>query len=300
MATKLVSSLPALGNALGRKTVFLWNVLKKVYYDIARHDLSGQASVLAYSHLFSLFPFLLCLSGLIGIFGQSTDLIPWVMARIELHFPRETLLFIEETFKGISRGYAPGVLTVGFVALLYLVSRTYIRLMRGVSIAFGSTIRRNIIWSNLLGLIMALLSLAAVLVAFNLVVVGTRWMNQLLAAAQITGFWKLFGTYLRYPFAFVLIFLVVLLIYRVCPTKKLRAGNLWPGALFFTVMWMVMTRAFGIYLTFFNRYNLIYGTLGGLMILMVWFYMTAFLLLLGAEIAAAVHEVRTDHVSPSA
>jgi len=280
--------------------VFVWKVLKKVYYDIARHDLSGQASVLAYSHLFSLFPFLLCLSGLIGIFGEATNLIPWVMARIERYFPQESLPFIEDTFEGISRGYAPGALTAGFVALLYLVSRTYIRLMKGVSIAFGSTRKRNIVWSNLLGFLMAVLSLAAVLVAFNFVVVGKRWMDQLLAAAGITGFWRFFGTYLRYPFAFLLIFLVVLLIYRVCPTRKLRLSHLWPGALFFTVMWVVMTRAFGIYLTFFNRYNLIYGTLGGLMILMAWFYMTGFLLLLGAEIAAAVHEVRTEPGSASA
>ena len=280
--------------------VFLWKVLKKVYYDIARHDLSGQAAVLAYSHVFSLFPFLLCLSGLIGIFGASTDLIPWVMARIEPYFPKETLSVIEETFEGIARGYAPGAFTVGFVALLYLVSRTYIRMMKGVSVAFGSTRKRNIVWSNLLGFIIAAVSLAAVLVAFNFVVVGRRWMDQLLDAAHITGFWKFFGTYLRYPFAFLIIFLVVLLIYRVCPTRKLPLSHLWPGAIFFTAMWVVMTRAFGIYLTFFNRYNLIYGTLGGLMILMAWFYMTGFLLLLGAETAAAVHEVRTERASESA
>lgn len=274
--------------------MFVWKVFKKVYYDIARHDLSGQSAVLAFSHLFSLFPFLLCLSGLIGIFGQSTDLIPWVMKRIELYFPPETLPVIEETFEGIARGYAPQVLTVGFIALIYLISRTYIRLMKGLSVAFDSPRRRNIIWANILGFIMAVVSLAAVLVAFNFVVIGKRWMDQLLAAARITGFWRFFGTYLRFPFAFLLIFLVVLLIYRVCPTRKIPLGRLWFGAIFFTVVWVVMTRAFGIYLTFFNRYNLIYGTLGGLMILMAWFYMSSFLLLLGAEIAAAVHDVRVE------
>jgi membrane protein len=274
--------------------VFVWKVLKKVYYDIGRHDLSGQAAVLAYSHVFSLFPFLLCLSGLIGIFGQSTDLIPWVMDRIERYFPEETLPVIQETFEGISHGYAPQVLTVGFLALVYLVSRTYLRLMKGLSVAFDSPRKRNIVWANALAFIMAVVSLAAVIVAFNLVVIGQRWMNQLLAAADITGFWKFFSDYLRYPFAFLLIFLVVMLVYRVCPTRKIRLGRLWPGAIFFTVMWVVMTRALGIYLSFFNRYNLVYGALGGLMILMAWFYMSSFVLLLGAEVAAAIHDVRAE------
>ncbi len=274
--------------------MFIWNVLKKVYHDIARHDLSGQAAVLAYSHLFSLFPFLLCLSGLVGIFSPGTDLVPWVMQRLENYLPEQSLPFIQDTFEGIARGYAPHVLTAGFLALIYLVSRTYLRLAKGLSVAFGSTKRRNIIWGNLLAFIMAVLSLIAVLVAFNLVIVGRRLMDQLLEAGGITGFWQFFGRYLRYPFAAVLIFLVVLLIYRVCPTRKVRVADLWPGAAFFTLVWIGMTRAFGIYLVFFNRYNLIYGTLGGLMILMAWFYMTGFLLLLGAEIAAAIHEVRAE------
>jgi len=280
--------------------MFIWKVIKKVYFDIARHDVSGQAGVLAFSHLFSLFPFLLCLSALVGILSPGTNLIPFVMGRIELYFPRETLPVIQGTFDGIARGYAPGVLTVGFIVLIYLVSRTYLRLMKGLSIAFDSPRQRNIFWANVLALIMTVVSLAAVIVAFNLVFVGRRLMNQLLQAADITGFWKFFGDYLRYPFALVLIFLVILLIYRVCPTRKVPLRHLWPGALFFTLVWFLMTRAFGIYLLFFNRYNIIYGTLGGLMILMAWFYMTAFLLLVGAEIAQAAHEVRAERTHAAA
>jgi len=272
----------------------MWKVLKKIYCDVSRHDLSGQAAQLAYSHLFSLFPFLLCLSGLIGILGQGTDLIPWVMVRIERYLPEQTAVWIHETFEGISHGYAPQVMTIGFVALIYLISRTYLRLMRGLSIAFDSPRKRRIIWANVLSLLMAVISLAAVIVAFNMVVIGRRWMDLLLDAGGITGFWNFFGKYLRLPFAFVLIFLVVLLIYRVCPTRKVPLRELWPGAVFFTLTWIIMTRAFGIYLVYFNRYNLIYGTLGGLMILMAWFYMSGFLLLLGAELAAAVHEVRNE------
>lgn len=274
--------------------VFSWSVLKKVYHDVARHDLSGQSAVLAYSYIFSLFPFLLCLSSLIGIFGQREEIIPWVMVRIERFFPEATLEFIKETFEGILRGYAPHAFTAGSIALVYIVSRTYIRLTKGLSVAFGSTRKRNVIWANVLGFLMAVISLAAVLVAFNLVVIGRRWMDQLLDAAHITGFWQFFGRYLRYPFAFLLIFLVVLLIYRVCPTKKVSLRDLWPGALFFTMAWVLMTRAFGIYISSFGRYNLIYGALGALMILMAWFYMSSFLLLLGGEISAAIHEVRTE------
>ena len=274
--------------------MFVFNVLKKVYHDMGRHDLSGQAAVLAFFHFFSLFPFLLCLSALIGLFGQPREIIEWVMVRIDRFFPKATLEFIRGTFEGILSGYAPHTLTAGLATLLYLISRTYIRLVRGLSVAFNSTEKRNVVWANALGVLMAVISLAAVIVAFNLVVVGQRWMNELLAAAHITGFWHFFGRYLRYPFAFVLIFLVVLLIYRVCPTRKVRLRDLWPGALFFTVMWVVMTRAFGVYITSFGSYNLIYGALGALMILMAWFYMSAYLLLLGGEVAAAVHEVRLE------
>jgi len=280
--------------------VFIWKVIKKVYHDIGRHDLSGQATQLAFSHLFSIFPFFICLSALIGIFGQRTDLIPWVMERLERYLPKESLPVIRETFEGISRGYAPHVLTAGFVVLIYLVSRTYMRLMKNLSVTFDSPRKRNILWGNALAFIMAVVSLAAVIVAFNFVLIGRQWMNALLEAAQIKGFWNFFGTYMRYPFASLLIFLVVVLIFRVCPVRKIPLRDLWLGAAFSTVVWVLMTRGFGIYLTHFNRYNRVYGTLGGLMILMVWFYMSGFVLLLGAEVAAAVHEVRVEREPISA
>jgi membrane protein len=274
--------------------MLVWKVTKKVWHDLGRHDVSGQAMQLAFSHLFSIFPFLICLSALIGIFGQRTDLIPWVMERLERYLPADALPVIEETFQGISRGYAPQVLTAGFVVLIYFVSCTYLRLMRNLSVTFDSPRKRNVVWANVLAFIMSLVSLASVIVAFNLVLIGRHWMDALLEAAEIKGFWGFFGKYLRYPFAAVLIFLVVLLVYRVCPVRKIRLRHLWLGAAFFTVVWVGMTRGFGIYLAHFNRYNRVYGTLGGLIILMVWLYMTGYVLLLGAEIAAAFHDVRSE------
>ena len=97
----------------------------------------------------------------------------------------------------------------------------------------------------------------------------------------------------RWPVAIVAILFASGIIYRVAPNVRLSLKRILPGAVLFTTVWLVATYLFGLYISHFASYNSTYGTLGGVVILLVWFYLTAFILLVGAELNAVLEQRRT-------
>jgi len=105
----------------------------------------------------------------------------------------------------------------------------------------------------------------------------------------------------RWPVAVVTILLASGVIYRVAPNAGLSLKRIVPGTVLFTTAWLVVTYLFGLYISHFASYNSTYGTLGGVVILLVWFYLTAFILLVGAELNAVLEQRRAvDAAAPNA
>ena len=94
----------------------------------------------------------------------------------------------------------------------------------------------------------------------------------------------------RWPVAIVVIPLASGIVYRVAPNARLSFRRILPGTVLFTAVWLVATDLFGLYVSHFASYNSTYGTLGGVVILLVWFYLTAFILLVGAELNAVLEQ----------
>ena len=91
----------------------------------------------------------------------------------------------------------------------------------------------------------------------------------------------------------LLVLLAVGFLYRVAPNTRLSIKRILPGAATFTAVWFLATYLFGLYVAHFASYNSTYGTFGGVAILMVWFYLTSFILLLGVELNALLEQRAT-------
>ncbi len=103
----------------------------------------------------------------------------------------------------------------------------------------------------------------------------------------------------RWPMALVLILFAVALLYWLAPNADLPLKWLTPGALFFALTWVIASFGFGIYVSNFGSYNQTYGALGGVIVLLIWFYLTSFLLLLGVEINGVLAETAGDEPEQS-
>ncbi|WP_449455755.1 YihY/virulence factor BrkB family protein, partial [Streptococcus suis] len=88
----------------------------------------------------------------------------------------------------------------------------------------------------------------------------------------------------------IVIFIVFVLLYTVAPNVKIKMKSVIPGALFTTVVWILGTIGFGFYVSNFANYSKTYGSIGGVIVLMLWLYITGFILIIGAEINAIVHQ----------
>ena len=104
----------------------------------------------------------------------------------------------------------------------------------------------------------------------------------------------------RWPVAIAVMLVAVAFLYWAAPNAKLPFRWISPGALLATVGWIAMTFGFGIYVSNFGSYNATYGTLGGVVVTLIWFYLSGFVLLLGAELNAVLADEALARESPPA
>jgi membrane protein len=101
-----------------------------------------------------------------------------------------------------------------------------------------------------------------------------------------------------WPATLLMVMFAVAFLYWLAPNAGLRLRWVSPGAIFFTLTWLIVSFGFGVYVANFGSYNATYGTLGGVVVLLIWFYLTAYLLLTGAEINAVIAEKETGTEAP--
>ena len=110
------------------------------------------------------------------------------------------------------------------------------------------------------------------------------------------GVWSL----LRYGTASVLTCTALIGLHRVLPNCRRRFGHLWPGAVVTTLLWLLAATLFSLYVEYFSNYSLIYGSLTGIMLTLLFFYLVSVILVFGAEINAALYERNADAGGPTA
>jgi uncharacterized BrkB/YihY/UPF0761 family membrane protein len=112
--------------------------------------------------------------------------------------------------------------------------------------------------------------------------------DEIANALGLTGVWAPLVAWARIPVVLIVLLVAIGIVYWLTPNADLSFKWITPGALTFVLMWLVSTMAFAVYVANFANYQATYGTIGGVIILMIWLYITAFALLLGGKINAMV------------
>lgn len=253
------------------------------------HDCLLLAAGLAFYTILSLFPLLLGVTAIFGPLLADTDLQQQLIASVGNAFPGSADL-ITRTFNEVARGQR----TIGVVSLVTLIlsaSQIFVGIRRALNRAWGvahthSFIRRRLLEAAMLGSV-ALLVLAswAAVSLFSVI------RPLLPAALAVPGSGLVAGTVAALT-SFALSFGVFALLYRYVP----NAGPTWAdvrlGALLAAILFEAGKYAFSWYLTSFARYSLIYGSLGTTIVFLMWSYLSALILLLGAELSAEYARLR--------
>jgi membrane protein len=256
-----------------------------------------RSAQLSYYFLLSLFPLLFFLTTLFGYFaGTGSHLQRKLITYLGSVVPASALRLVTATIEEVIAARGSGKLSFGLLAALWAASSGINALGQALNAAYGVAETRP--WWKVRLISVALTVALAVLIVSALLIVlyGGRLGEFLFGSFHEGHLFSIVWKILQWPIALAFVFLAFGLIYQFAPnlSARRRGGRLqksdyrrrWlsPGVLIAVLLWMLVSLGFRLYLHFFNSYSATYGSLGALIILMLWFYLTGAAILLGGEV----------------
>ena len=271
-------------------------VLVRTVKEFLDDEMSTYASALAYQMLFSLFPFLLFLIALIG-FLHLPDFFSWLRLQTELVLPPQALEQVNPVIDQLQQSKG-GLLSVGIVIALWTASAGVRLMMSAMNAAYDVPEGRPV-WKRIpLSIIYTIGIAGMLLVAAALMVLGPQVMEWIAAQVGLQEVIVTLWTVLRLPAIVILMMVAVALIYYVMPDVKQKFRFITPGSVLAVVVWIIASLGFAYYVKTFADYNAMYGSIGAIIVLLLYFYISAAVLLLGAEMNAVIEHMSQEGKNP--
>ena len=267
-------------------------LLKRTAKETSEDDCLGLAAQLAYYFFLALFPAVLFVLALASFF-PLTNFIDDVVRVLRPVAPADVLGFLEEQLRRISNADSGGILTIGILGAIWSSSAAVVAIVGSLNRAYD--IEEGRPWWQVrltaIGLTVALAVL--VLISFTLIVVGPTLAERLASAFGLGAVFEWTWKILQWPLAFFLVSSAVGLIYYFAPDAEQDWVWITPGAVVGTLLWVIVSLVFKVYVANFANYNATYGAVGGVIVLLLWFYISGLAILVGAELNAEI-----EHASP--
>jgi membrane protein len=259
------------------------DVLMRVKRELQNDDIAMMAAGMAFYAMLAVFPGLIALVTLYGLVASPAD-VEQQLTTVAGHLPPDARELLREQMEAIvsSSDSALGLgLVVALVVALWTASNGAVGMIKAVNRAYDEAPRRNFIQLRLLGMAFTLGAIAVAATAIFLLAVLPAFFDQI-GLAQ-TG--RTIVEIVRWVGLAVLVVLGLGLVYRYAPDRT-RPRFRWVswGAIIATVVWLGATALFTLYVSHFGNYQGTYGALGGVIILLLWLFLSSFSVLLGAEI----------------
>jgi membrane protein len=274
----------------------------RVYKETTEDGILGYAAQLSYYFLLALFPALLFLTSLLGYFaGEDSQLRAGLFRYLATVLPGDASQLIAKTVNDVTQGSGGGKLSFGVLATLWAASNGMNAISESLNAAYDLKETRP--WWKVrvvaVGLTLALSFLiisALVLVLYGHDLADTVAIKYGLGAAFALT-WKI----VQWPIVLAFVLLGFALIYYFAPDAREQDWKwITPGSVAGVALWLLVSFAFKTYLTFFNSYSATYGSLGAVIILMLWFYFTGAAILVGGEINAEIENAMAKRGAPDA
>ena len=258
----------------------LFYLVKRMIYRYFSDGIPQAAAELSYFLLFSMFPLLMFVNSILAQLDITLEGITPVLEML----PKSLQRLITGYLAQLSGTPSFSPMLIGIGLTLYFLSRAVRSMMRTVNDTYHVEVTRGMVKDVLISLGITAGFLLSVVCSFGLVVAG-RTLLRLLpqafpipqAALDVThdaGFLVM----IAFIFAFLMLF------NRIVPNLHLKFREVWPGALFSLVAWILVSWAFSFYVDNMARYSVLYGSLGTIIVLMLWLYIVSMLLLMGPQL----------------
>jgi membrane protein len=265
-------------------------LLKKTGKEILSDNILGLAAQTAYYFFFSLFPLLLFTTPLIGVFGDQQQIIAWVTEQAERVLPPDALgLVLGVVNDVVFSPSAPGLISIGIVLAAWTGSNVFNNLIFALNRAYDVEESRPWWKTRLISLAAVVCSGLFLLIAATIMLAGPELIDYIVRQVPVLRGTRDIWMFLQYPIAFTLLVGMMWLIYYFLPNLRQSKKQVLAGAFVASVLWIVVTLGFRAYVVNFGSYNKTYGTIGAVIILLTWMYLTMLVILTGGELNSEIH-----------
>lgn len=261
--------------------------IKELLTRIKKVDVTGLASQLAFFFLLSLFPLLIFLFTLLPYLNLDQSAI-FIMIRE--YAPTSVAALIEKTLSEILNNRNGGLLSIGILATVWSASKGMNALTKALNRSYFQEETRSFFAARGMSIVFTIMLIVVLLIALVLPVFGQQL--GIFAFSYLgleEGFLKLWAS-LRWVVPPILIFLVFSMIYWLVPNLKLHYSSIILGSLFATIGWIITSLGFSFYVGSYGNYSSTYGSIGTIIVLMMWLYFSAIILMIGGQINAVMSE----------
>ena len=293
-----VSASP-LGSLWNLQGIPISTVVKRTFHSFLADNLLGRAAELGFYFLFALFPTLVSASSMLGLAARSASHIYYtLLAYLSVVIPPSAMGIVLDTFNQTTAASSRGKITFGLAAAIWSASVGFSAIQDTLNVVYkvpetrpywkarSSAILVTIILSVLVTLLLSAMLGGDVLGKFA----EHRFYHRYLAVAAM-----ILVRFVGWLLATLLLAFIFSVIYFFAPdVKSSRWHWLSPGAAIGILAWLLASFGLRLYLHFFNNYSVTYGSLGAVIILLTWFYISGLMLLLGAEVNSEIEAAAAE------
>ncbi len=270
---------------------------KRVIKRVSAADCSAHAAAMAYYFLFAIFPFFLFLTTLIGLL-PIPHLLDYVLQSAARMLPSQAFDLLQDNIKALFANKKQGLLSLGVVLALWASSNAMVAIMNAMNKLYEVKEGRPF-WKvrlTAIGLVIGLSLL--VLLALVLLMFGTKIGGIIADRVDFGMFFRVIWDILLVPVILFLLSLAVATTYYFTPDVEQKWKWISPGAVIAIPSWIAISLGFSFYINNFSTYDKTYGSLGAVIVLLLWMYISGFVILVGAVINSVIEHSSEEGKDP--
>ena len=255
--------------------------IKQLMEKFSEHNVTLLAAGQAYYYLLSIFPLLIVAFAIIPYLNLDVN---QVMGTVEKSLPSGMAEIFEDNIVSLIETPKGGLLTIGIIGALWSASNGVNAFIKSANSAYGVEETRSFIVVRAMALGLTIGLIIALGVAITLPIFGNTIVKYLDMILSLGSSKTILIQILRWAISIIVLTGILLMFYRFAPNKNLPFKDTLPGALVASIAWLLISFGFSFYIDNFGNYSATYGSLGGIIILMMWFFLTGIILMVGALI----------------
>ena len=263
-------------------------LLKKTAREVMDDNVLGLGAQTAYYFFFSLFPIFLFLAPMLALIGDKRETFTFLLEQLRGAVPAEAFALVAGVVQSVVfTDSAPGLVSIGALLALWSGANIFSALMDALNIAYDLPTDPRPFWKKKLIAVACLIGVGALFaIATVIMLAGGDIVDAVAGRLGIGPAGRIIWTVTQYLFALALLVSTAWVVYYFLPAAPQHKGHALVGAIVGTALWLVVTLGFRVYVQNFGSYNKTYGTIGGVIVLLTWMYLSMVVLLIGGELAA--------------